>query len=61
MPPEFLALDKAALDTRANNALQSIGKAVSSDINLSAWQTHASKNINSLWATIVLGEWLAAA
>lgn len=61
MPPEFLTLDEAALVTRANNALQSIKKAVSSDINLNAWATHAGKNMNSLWATIVLGEWLEAA
>lgn len=61
MPPEFLTLDEAALVTRANNALQSIKKAVSSDVNLNAWATHAGKNMNSLWATIVLGEWLEAA
>jgi len=61
MPPEFLALDEAALVARANNALQSIGRAVSSDINLNAWAAHAGKNMNSLWATIVLGEWLEAA
>ena len=61
MPPEFLALDEAGLVARANNALQSIGRAVSSDINLNAWAAHAGKNMNSLWATIVLGEWLEAA
>lgn len=61
MPPEFLTLDETALVTRANNALQSIKKAVSSDINLNAWATHAGKNMNSLWATIVLGEWLETA
>lgn len=61
MPSEFLALDEAALLARANSALQSIRKALSRDINLNAWAAYAGKNMNSLWATIVLGEWLEAA
>ena len=60
MPAEFLAKDQNALVARANHALKVIEGKVVEKANMKAWVTHTGKNMNALWATIVLGEWLEA-
>jgi asparagine synthase (glutamine-hydrolysing) len=60
MPPEFLAQDQNALTTRATAALKVIQGHVAGKANMKAWAEHTPKNMNALWATIVLGEWLGA-
>jgi asparagine synthase (glutamine-hydrolysing) len=60
MPAEFLAQDQAALSARAKVALQAIQRRVGRTVNIHKWAEYAGKNMNSLWATIVLGEWLEA-
>lgn len=60
MPAEFLAQDQNALTTRATAALKIIEGHVAGKANMKAWAEHTPKNMNALWATIVLGEWLGA-
>jgi hypothetical protein len=60
MPAEFLAQDQAALSARAKLAFQAIQPRVGHTVNMVKWAEYAGKNMNSLWATIVLGEWLEA-
>jgi asparagine synthase (glutamine-hydrolysing) len=60
MPAEFLAQDQAALSARAKIAFQAIQRRVGHTVNIVKWAEYAGKNMNSLWATIVLGEWLEA-
>jgi hypothetical protein len=60
MPAEFLAQDQAALSARTKVALQAIQRRVGRTVNMHKWAEHAGKNMNALWATIVLGEWLEA-
>ena len=60
MPAEFLSKSKDQLVNRARNALEYMNS--SELIGISGFGTKISKfagaNMNSLWATIVLGEWL---
>jgi asparagine synthase (glutamine-hydrolysing) len=58
MPAEFLVQDEVALSTRASLALQAIQRRIGGQVNVQKWASYTGKNINSLWATIVLGEWL---
>ena len=60
MPAEFLAQDQSALAARATSALKAIQRRVAGKVNMKAWAEHTPKNMNALWATIVLGEWLEA-
>jgi asparagine synthase (glutamine-hydrolysing) len=60
MPAEFLSKDQNALVARANQALKVIQGRVAGRVDMRAWATYASKNMNALWATVVLGEWLEA-
>jgi asparagine synthase (glutamine-hydrolysing) len=60
MPAEFLAQDQAALSARAKISFQAIQRRVDRTVNMHKWAEYAGKNMNSLWATIVLGEWLEA-
>lgn len=60
MPAEFLAQDQNALAARATSALKAIQRRVAGKANMKAWAEHTPKNMNALWATIVLGEWLEA-
>ena len=60
MPAEFLSKTKDQLLIRARNALDYMNS--SKLIGINSFGTKISKfagaNMNSLWATIVLGEWL---
>ena len=60
MPHDFLFTDDAALASRANAAIRTVAKAIPAGIKLEALAKYAGMNMNSLWATIVLGEWLGA-
>ncbi len=60
MPAEFLAQDQNALAARATSALKVIQPRLAGKANIKAWAEYAGKNMNALWATIVLGEWLEA-
>ena len=60
MPAEFLAQDQNALAARATLALKAIQRRVAGKANMKTWAEHTPKNMNALWATIVLGEWLEA-
>jgi hypothetical protein len=61
MPAEFLTQDKENLAMRAKNAVGLLN--ASNAINIEDFGTklsrYAGSNMNSLWATIVLGEWFA--
>ncbi len=60
MPAEFLAQDQTALFARTKAAFEVIQRRIGSSVNIHKWAEYAGKNMNSLWATIVLGEWLEA-
>lgn len=60
MPQNFLSLDEAALVSRAGAALESIQANIPAGVNMKTWAFYAGQSMNSLWATIVLGEWLGA-
>jgi asparagine synthase (glutamine-hydrolysing) len=60
MPAEFLAENQVALSARASSALKAIQRRVGSAVTVQRWADYAGRNINALWATIVLGEWLEA-
>ncbi len=60
MPAEFLAQDQTALSARTKAAFEVIQRRIGSSVNIHKWAEYAGKNMNSLWATIVLGEWLEA-
>ena len=61
MPAEFLSQNKEELAMRAKNALNSLNssKMIPMDNFGTKLSTFAGANMNSLWATIVLGEWFA--
>ena len=61
MPAEFLSQNKEELTTRAKNALNSLNSSQMIPVNNfgTKLSTFAGANMNSLWATIVLGEWFA--
>ena len=61
MPAEFLSQNKEELTTRAKNALNSLNSSPMIPVNNfgTKLSTFAGANMNSLWATIVLGEWFA--
>ena len=61
MPAEFLSQNKEELTTRAKNALNSLNSSKMIPVNNfgTKLSTFAGANMNSLWATIVLGEWFA--
>jgi asparagine synthase (glutamine-hydrolysing) len=58
MPPGFLGNNKHDLEMRANAAIKALGKSLNDEINLAELAIYAGQNANSLWAIIVLGEWL---
>ena len=58
MPAEFLAQDQNALIVRATMALKHLAKRAPQGFSVKAMAKHAGANMNALWATIVLGEWL---
>jgi asparagine synthase (glutamine-hydrolysing) len=58
MPTQFMEKSKADLMSRANKAIGTIRTFLSDEVNLIELAKYASQNTNSLWAIIVLGEWL---
>ena len=60
MPAEFLNKSKEQLMSRARGALEYLNSAtlVGYDDLGTKLSPYAGSNMNSLWATIVLGEWL---
>ena len=62
MPPEFLAQNTEELTLRAKNALYFLNSSKMIPINNfgKKLSIFAGSNMNSLWATIVLGEWCAS-
>lgn len=58
MPQEFMALNRDDLHARAKHAMAVIEKTITFPLNFNLWKQNTLLNINALWATIVLGEWL---
>ena len=61
MPSEFLSQNKEELTIRAKNALNFLNSSKMIPVNNfgTKLSMFAGANMNSLWATIVLGEWFA--
>ena len=59
MPAQFLYNGKAELSERVSAALSQIALAIDDEPLVQRMAQSAGGNMNSVWATIVLGEWLA--
>jgi asparagine synthase (glutamine-hydrolysing) len=60
MPAEFLYANRAELEIRVNNASASIIDTIGTKLSTKALQKSIAQNMNSVWSTVVLGEWLEA-
>ncbi len=58
MPSEFLSQDLADLKRRAVRAVETIENRLGAQLRIGQLARYVGANANSIWATIVLGEWL---
>lgn len=60
MPAKFLYANRAELEARVNNALVRITNTTGTKLSTQTLAKSIAQNMNSIWATVVLGEWLEA-